>query len=326
MNLSKISFIILIIVLSISCKKENEEEETSSNFRKDMRTFVINISKYAKSKNSSFIIIPQNGIDIIANPENINEVYYDYLSAIDGNGQEDLFYGYDNDNQETSSSTNNYLRKYLDISKQNSNTILVTDYCSGVNNINDSYMKNKNNSYISFAAPSRELDSIPAYPNPINNINDNSINHLSDIKNFLYIISPSKFGTKTAFIDSISTTNYDLIIMDAFFNDGTAFTNSEINALKTKANGGSRLVIAYMSIGEAEDYRFYWQESWNTTPPTWLDKENPDWAGNFKVKYWIKDWQNIIYGDNNSYINVILNAGFNGVYLDIIDAYEFFEN
>jgi len=326
MNLSKATFIILIIVLSISCKKENEEDETNSNFRKDMRTFVINISKYAKSKDNSFLVIPQNGIDIITNSENTNEVYSDYLSAIDGNGQEDLFYGYDNDNQETSSSTNSYLRKYLDISKQNENTILVIDYCSGIDNINDSYLKNKNNLYISFAAPSRELDSIPSFPSPINNENNNNINKLSDINNFLYIISPSKFETKTAFIDSISTTNYDLIIMDVFFNDGIAFTKSEINMLKKKANGGTRLVIAYMSIGEAEDYRFYWQESWNTNPPTWLDKENPDWAGNFKVKYWMKDWQNIIYGNNNSYINVILNAEFNGVYLDIIDAYEFFEN
>ena len=34
----------------------------------------------------------------------------------------------------------------------------------------------------------------------------------------------------------------------------------------------------------------------------------------------------IIYGNNNSYLEKILDAGFDGVYLDIIDAFEYFEN
>ena len=31
--------------------------------------------------------------------------------------------------------------------------------------------------------------------------------------------------------------------------------------LKIKDNGGKRIVIAYLSIGEAEDYRYYWNKS-----------------------------------------------------------------
>ena len=56
-----------------------------------------------------------------------------------------------------------------------------------------------------------------------------------------------------------------------------------------------------------------------------MDAENPNWAGNFKVKYWNTEWQNIIYGNDNSYLKKILNAGFDGVYLDIIDAFEYYE-
>ncbi len=59
--------------------------------------------------------------------------------------------------------------------------------------------------------------------------------------------------------------------------------------------------------------------------PDWLDKENPDWEGNYKVWYWEKDWQDIIFGNDNSYLKKILNAGFDGVYLDIIDAFEYYE-
>ena len=80
-----------------------------------------------------------------------------------------------------------------------------------------------------------------------------------------------------------------------------------------------------MSIGEVEDYRYYWQADWNTTNPSWMDAENPDWPGNFKVKYWDSEWQSIIYGNDQSYLKKILNTGFDGVYLDIIDAFEYYE-
>ena len=96
--------------------------------------------------------------------------------------------------------------------------------------------------------------------------------------------------------------------------------------LKIKLNGGSRLIIAYMSIGEAEDYRYYWDSDWNNTPPSWLEEENPNWEGNFKVRYWEAEWKGIIYGNDSSYLKKILDAGFDGVYLDIIDAFEYFED
>jgi cysteinyl-tRNA synthetase len=77
-----------------------------------------------------------------------------------------------------------------------------------------------------------------------------------------------------------------------------------------------------MSIGEAEDYRYYWNPEWKTNQPSWLAEENPDWPGSYKVRYWDKYWQKIIYG----YLDKILTAGFDGVYLDIIDAFQYFEN
>ena len=39
-----------------------------------------------------------------------------------------------------------------------------------------------------------------------------------------------------------------------------------------------------------------------------------------------KDWQEIIYGNDDSYAKKIIDAGFNGVYLDNIEAYYFLYN
>jgi len=112
--------------------------------------------------------------------------------------------------------------------------------------------------------------------------------------------------------------------MDLFF-DEESFTGAEVEALRSKANGGKRLVVCYMSIGEAEDYRYYWKNSWKRGDPEWLYKENPDWEGNYKVKYWMDEWKQIIFGEENAYLDKILDSGFDGVYLDIIDAFEYFE-
>ena len=122
-----------------------------------------------------------------------------------------------------------------------------------------------------------------------------------------------------------ATIVYDFINRSMPFLEPKSLTPDEVSSLGAKNGGGSRLVVAYMSIGEAEDYRYYWREDWVDDPPSWLADENPDWPGNYKVRYWDTDWQSIIYGTGDSYLGQILAAGFDGVYLDIIDAFEYFE-
>lgn len=315
-----------LCLLVFSCHKDDEVEVSAVEYKQKMREFVIGISQYAKSKNPGFSIIPQNGIELVTeNGDLAAQLQTNYLNAIDANGQEDLFFGYDADDQPTPTDVSEYLMPYLNLSKDADNIILVTDYCVTPSKVESSYQQNANAGYISFAANERELTTIPGYPAPIHEENANVITQVGQVKNFLYLINPSNFSDKNQFIAAVAATNYDLLIMDLFFTDGSAFTESEVNQLRNKKNGGKRLVVAYMSIGEAEDYRYYWQSSWSKNPPGWMDAEDPDWPGNYKVKYWDSEWQAIIYGNDNSYAKKILDAGFDGAYLDIIDAFEYFE-
>ncbi|PIN74015.1 hypothetical protein COV20_02785 [Candidatus Woesearchaeota archaeon CG10_big_fil_rev_8_21_14_0_10_45_16] len=82
-----------------------------------------------------------------------------------------------------------------------------------------------------------------------------------------------------------------------------------------------KTIFSYLSIGEAEDYREYWQDGWRVGSPSFIDAENPGWEGNFKVKYWDLGWQEIILAK----VEMIAEQGYDGVYLDIIDAYEYYE-
>lgn len=133
-------------------------------------------------------------------------------------------------------------------------------------------------------------------------------------------------------LEAIGRTRYDLVIID-YSSDGTAageFSAEDIAALKGQlfrgraSPGGPKLVLAYLSIGEAEDYRYYWRQEWEASPPEWLDAENPVWPGNYKVKYWSPEWQGILFGSPQSYLDKIIAAGFDGVYLDRVDAYQYF--
>ena len=90
---------------------------------------------------------------------------------------------------------------------------------------------------------------------------------------------------------AIGETAYDLVVTD-YSADGSAdgeFGAAQIAALKGSP-GGPKIVLAYMSIGEAESYRFYWQDGWRPGNPPWLGVENPDWPGNYKVHYWDPAW------------------------------------
>ncbi len=126
-------------------------------------------------------------------------------------------------------------------------------------------------------------------------------------------------------VKEISNANSELAVIDYSY-DGTEDNELPRNdVLAMKSGKHPKKLISYMSIGEAEDYRFYWKDEWNTNPPSWLGPENPNWPGNYKVRYWDPEWQRIIYGTPDSYLDRIIRAGFDGVYLDIIDAYDFFE-
>lgn len=138
------------------------------------------------------------------------------------------------------------------------------------------------------------------------------------------------WGIQLRFLDraAIMRSPYDLIVMDHAPHPQKdveiPFPQNDVAALKIKPDGSRRLILAYLSIGEAERYRYYWRETWDEaiSRPAWLLSQNPSWAGNYYVKYADPDWQAVIFGTPSSYLDRIMAAGFDGVYLDRADAFQ----
>ncbi|MGD9784906.1 MAG: MJ1477/TM1410 family putative glycoside hydrolase [Hyphomicrobiaceae bacterium] len=121
---------------------------------------------------------------------------------------------------------------------------------------------------------------------------------------------------------------HDLIVID-YARDGshdTALTPQDLANLKLKPDGTRRLVYAYISVGEAESYRFYWRKEWRKSPPDWIVAENSDWKGNFLVAFWHDDWRSILLDPQDGYITRIAAQGFDGLYLDRCDVFEDLED
>jgi uncharacterized protein (TIGR01370 family) len=75
----------------------------------------------------------------------------------------------------------------------------------------------------------------------------------------------------------------------------------------------SGIVLAYTSIGEAEDYRDYWS---SLPKALLLGAENPEWPGNFPVRFWDPGWRRTILRAAAS----AKDRGFHGLYLDKADV------
>ena len=149
-------------------------------------------------------------------------------------------------------------------------------------------------------------------------------------KSLAYILQADQFqANRSECIELLAKAERDCIVIDYMY-DGSEegkWTAAEIKKFRGKKSDTK--VLAYISIGEAEDYRPYWKKNWdqdkNGKPdqeaPIFLNQMNPEWQGNYKVRYWQAEWQKIIL----QYLDEILLQEFDGIYLYIVDAFEFYE-
>jgi cysteinyl-tRNA synthetase, unknown class len=148
-------------------------------------------------------------------------------------------------------------------------------------------------------------------------------NPFADAKTWGYQLRNLEAGPRKTIADS----PYDLVVIDYAHGEDrneVALTKAEVGEMQKKPDGSKRLVIAYLSIGETENYRYYWKKEWDKQRPSWMGKENKEWKANYLAKYWEPEWQKIIYGSPESYVDKVLAAGFDGFYFDRVDAYYFF--
>ena len=122
----------------------------------------------------------------------------------------------------------------------------------------------------------------------------------------------------------LAPTAFDLVIADIALSGNSP---ANIEALR-HSDGGEKLIVAYMSIGQAATFQYYWQSEWRRDSeafPHWADEPDGTWAGDIWVHYWDPEWQDIIVNGEDAYIDRIIDMGFDGVLLDRVDAATYYE-
>jgi len=303
-KMKKLIFLISFIILGINLFGIDKKIE--------MKKLILKIRDKSPK---NFIIIPQNGTDIYFQ-EN-KEIDKEMIEAIDGVTQESLFYGYPKYGKRTPSQEKEDLLDNLRILKSLGKIIMTVNYTNSIYGKWRSKKLSENNNFLNYSPKDREVTEIEKRVSFENNAD---IVSLSDGKNFLYLLNPEKFKHKAEYLDILSQTTYDILIIDPYFKK-IKLTLEDINKLKEKPQGGKRLIISYFSVGEAEKYRKYWKDEWDKKLPNWISHENENWEGNYIVKYWSKEWQEII----EDMLGTQIKSGFDGVFLDTIDTYQSFE-
>lgn len=283
-------------------------------YRREMIELIKELHRYAEGKHAGFGVIPNGGVSLYL-PEDEGMTYdlEGLLGSIDGVLAESVFYGADLvDNKETPKETTNYFLRALEVPKKRGLPVFSIDYCSDGKTREASREKNRRAGFLWFAAPHRALDIIPEEARP------------GETKDFLVLLNPSAYGTREKFLRRLRESDYDFFIIDPYFG-GEPWREEDLELLREKPGGGRRLIYAYMSVGEAENYRGYWKEAWNRALPDWMAGGNEDWPGSYRVRYWRQEWKDILYGSPDSCLDRILGAGFDGVFLDVVDVFHYFE-
>ena len=131
-------------------------------------------------------------------------------------------------------------------------------------------------------------------------------------------------------VEALAGSAYDLLVVEPTdTNRDTRDWDGKGMVPKLKAGKPGRLVLAYVDIGEAESYRTYWGKDWKAPTkkgpgiPEFLLAPDPDgWAENYPVAYWDPRWRAIVAEGPESLVGRALADGFDGVYMDWVEAYD----
>lgn len=312
-------YLILTVIFFSACSKEKKE---APGIVDQMQNFVINIAEYARNYDDSFIIIVQNGEELAFNNADttggIRNLHKSFFNAVDAFSAEEVHCS-------GTFNIDEYRREILlmlgpDYPDTQHKTIMVSDFMLDNDDLYRVLYMSDEFSLLYFIrlADNYDYSQIPEF----GNIGlDRDVTSLNLVYHYLCLLSTKNFSDRTQMIDLIASTYYDLVIIEPFFDD-YMLTPADVERIRFTPNGTKRLVIARISIGSAENYRYYWQNLWNTSPPDWIQNPYENHPGEYWVDFRYKDWQSIIYGNDDSYMKKIIDAGFDGVFLDNVEAYK----
>ena len=305
---------ILLLLTLLSCIREPKPDRAKSlpvaETASRMQELVVSLSKYAKKRSHGFLIVPQNASKLLyIGGDPYASRHPEYANSIDALGIEGLFYSgaYEPDSLRIA---------ILDtFSKQKK--VFVADYVKDNSDVPKNRAMIKKHGFIPFVRSRENFDYVKIPKHSGTGLPPGGIGGVSD---YLYLINGSQYPDKEHFIQAVSQSRYQMAIIDLFFHE-EAFTRSEVERMKRMPSGGNRIVLGYVNIGAAENWRYYWNPSWKIGFPEFLARPYHGYKDEAWVHFWDPEWKKILFGNPGGYLDRLIDSGFDGAYLDNVEAY-----
>ena len=300
------------------------------DYREEMRTFIQKISSYARQQKRNFYVAVRDPEELIIKrnlqDENIVSPARTFMRSVDALMYDNVFMGYKAVDQAPPTEVQQQILSSIDRAKRSGLPVLTLEFATKPADIDRVYRSAEQRGLVAAVVPrpTDDLTDVPDYPRRPNDENPNNVLSLDDVKNFLYLSDPAAMGRQDQFALKIHDTNFDLVIVDPF-SGRDPLTKQAVETLKYKKLGARRLVFARMDIGSAASYRYYWQPGWSEGSPGFISAPFPGNPDRYFVEYWTPGWQQVIFGNESSYLYGLIRQGYDGVLLEGMRSYLAFE-
>ncbi len=298
--------------------------------RQEMRTFIERLSTYAREQNRNFSIIIRDANELVikrdVQDENIISPARTLMHSIDGVMFDGLFVGHRVIGQPPPPEVDAVNKDRLARIKRAGLNVFSIEFAADRAAVDKALADADKLGVVTTVVPrtTDELTGVPNYPKRPHNENPNNILSVQDIKNFVYISDPAAFGRQDQFALSLQGTNFDLVIVDPF-SGREPLSKRAVETLKYKKLGAKRMVFARMDLGTAASYRYYWQPNWREGSPSWIGAPYPGDPDRYFVDFWSPGWQNLMFGNPQSFVYGLIAQGYDGVLLEGLRTYLAFE-
>jgi hypothetical protein len=209
----------------------------------------------------------------------------------------------------------------VDALRKQGRTILSIEDCASQKDVDAAFKGAERDRVLAYAAANdTSLARLPkGHPR---NENALPVTTITGARNWLPLLRADRFGNKAEWVMAMAGTNHDALLIDVAHRGSDPLTKDDIKKMRFKELGSPRLMLAVLPIGKAYDWRWYWQRGWEAGNPPFLFAVDGDEPGSFVADVMNPQWKELL----GKYIAGIIDLGFDGVVLDDLDTYLWFED
>jgi len=304
----------------------------SMDYASEMRKFIQNVAQYGRSFKRDFLIIIKDGNGLLTQIIDIDQLITApssaFIKTLDGLIQPSPSFGADGFGVATNKKDQEQLLKDLQIARDTGLKVFTLDYASKPKDVDKAIRFAAKNKFIPYVAPGMGFknNKLPNWPRRPYKENSHTISNIQLVKNYALVNDSSRFGSAEEYAMKMHNTNYDMIVTNVFHHRSQTLGKHNVRTMQYKKLGTRRPVLAHINIGVADVGAYYWKNDWRQGNPPFILDLAPASSDQYPVQYWHPGWQQIIFGNNKSFLYGIMKEGYDGIVIDGVNAYEIFAN